>query len=374
MLQSKGRSTLYNKSVLFILILPAILMASGFFLLYLGNSRTSKYPAPVSIDSVQTDCPSQPRVEPTIQRTQDQQKDAASIPKHIWTYWDTESLPPFVQLCIEGWAFYNPDYTVTVLNMNNIGLHISEPIPANLTSMIPATQSDWIRLAVLKEHGGIWMDATMVVTGPLDFVMAKQQEMKSQGFMFHLNRYTSLTEFPVLESWFISSIPQGTFVTAWFKEFDWIVRELDGDGDRYLAHLLHTYGQERHDHLRQRIATASYLKIHIAAQKVMQIEGLEGIYSEAAEDEPFGPYILRARHHWNSKEYAHAFFKDYSAKVPRLSKIIGPVRAEMMRYLEDPTNTISDSSLYRRFLMHKTHSMRINTTGNMEADLSYLIA
>ena len=31
--------------------------------------------------------------------------------------------------------------------------------------------ADWLRLALLWKHGGVWLDATLLLTAPLDFLV-----------------------------------------------------------------------------------------------------------------------------------------------------------------------------------------------------------
>ena len=42
----------------------------------------------------------------------------------------------------------------------------------------------------------------------------------SEEWMFHLDLYTINSSYPVLNSWFIVTIPHDRFITAWFDEFN----------------------------------------------------------------------------------------------------------------------------------------------------------
>jgi hypothetical protein len=39
---------------------------------------------------------------------------------------------------------------------------ISIETPKNFERILPQYQADWVRVAVLREHGGFWMDISMV--------------------------------------------------------------------------------------------------------------------------------------------------------------------------------------------------------------------
>ena len=52
-------------------------------------------------------------------------------------------------------------------------------------------RADWIRLELLRRHGGIWLDASTLLTAPLDWVLQQQQrvvdELVDRRFGDHAN-------------------------------------------------------------------------------------------------------------------------------------------------------------------------------------------
>jgi hypothetical protein len=105
------------------------------------------------------------------------------IPKKLWAYWDS-SPPRFIMDCHAGWKRYNPSYEVNLITNDTLSEFISSKLPENFNDVSSQARSDWIRLAVLKEHGGIWMDASTVVTGDLAYIHMRQESEKTEGFMF----------------------------------------------------------------------------------------------------------------------------------------------------------------------------------------------
>ena len=89
------------------------------------------------------------------------------IPKKIWTYWHEDiNKNELVKKCIENWNICN-DYQIVVLNDNNINEYISRSQVIETFDRIQI-KSDWIRTAIIYEHGGFWLDASIVLNNSLE--------------------------------------------------------------------------------------------------------------------------------------------------------------------------------------------------------------
>lgn len=94
--------------------------------------------------------------------------DVGVIPekKIIWTAWlqGISDLPYAVNLCIESMKKNSGEYEVVILTLENISkyLKIDESIlDLYINKKIkPAHFADYLRVRVLSEHGGVWLDAT----------------------------------------------------------------------------------------------------------------------------------------------------------------------------------------------------------------------
>ncbi|KAI8854021.1 hypothetical protein BC829DRAFT_381090 [Chytridium lagenaria] len=116
-----------------------------------------------------------------------------SIPKHIWTYWESKdgSIPPIITAMINGWRWYNPHYNITVITSKTISDYIRIPLPVNFyADHMQSHRSNWIRLAVLLEHGGFFLEPTTLVTQSLEPFHRRQQAQHSETFAFYLDYYT----------------------------------------------------------------------------------------------------------------------------------------------------------------------------------------
>ncbi len=99
--------------------------------------------------------------------------------KIIWQYWgqgvEKDNLPEIVQICFASVDRHKGDYTVIRLNDNTINEYVKFPpyVHEKLgTGDFNRTFfSDLLRLALLKGYGGVWMDATIFLTGDLPPLM-----------------------------------------------------------------------------------------------------------------------------------------------------------------------------------------------------------
>ena len=91
--------------------------------------------------------------------------------KKVFTFWEPkEKVPGYVRLCMDTWKDCLPGYETVVLDYGTLGdwLTPEEQRAILCRKMTLAMQSDCIRCAMLKKHGGVWMDADTVLTKPLD--------------------------------------------------------------------------------------------------------------------------------------------------------------------------------------------------------------
>jgi hypothetical protein len=126
-------------------------------------------------------------------------------------------------------------------------------------------RADWIRLELLRRHGGIWLDASTLLTAPLDWVLQQQQRSGSDLVAYYLDRYTTDAQFPIVENWFLAAPPQSALVADLQHEFTHTVLPLGGAG--YVAYLQQLGNYEQ---LRQGIDLPNYLSMHLALQRLLR--------------------------------------------------------------------------------------------------------
>ena len=98
---------------------------------------------------------------------------ANPYPNKIWFYWSDglEKAPSIVRTCLKNIKKYVPDMEVVLIDKHNIEKYIKLPnyIWKKYRSGIirEAHFSDIIRVFLLREYGGLWLDCTVFLTGKI---------------------------------------------------------------------------------------------------------------------------------------------------------------------------------------------------------------
>jgi hypothetical protein len=187
------------------------------------------------------------------------------VPKKIWTYWDNpDKIPKSVKLCMETWKKSNPDYEIILLTKKNFQGYVT--IPDEVKSHphfndIPQRFSDLVRLYALAEHGGIWIDASVIIKKPFnDWLFPRPAEYSG----FYMGPFSINQQTPAIENWFFAANKGSPFIKLWKQEF------LEIATFRQIQDYLDSRKQMgvRFDKLRN----PHYLAAYVAAQKVIQID------------------------------------------------------------------------------------------------------
>ena len=120
----------------------------------------------------------------------------------------------------ESWKINNPEWNVHLIDLANLKDYVCDidyiyDIKKNIT---PQAKSDIIRLSLLKNHGGIWADATMLCMQPLDHWVDKAVE-PSDLWMYHGHGGGMSKEIGPA-SWFIVSKQNSYIINRWKEACD----------------------------------------------------------------------------------------------------------------------------------------------------------
>ena len=118
--------------------------------------------------------------------------------KIIWQYWgqglEQEKLPDLVKLCFASVDEYKADYQVIRLDEHTIREYLDLPDfvweKKKNPQFKPAFFADLLRLALLDVYGGVWIDATILLTAPIE-----QKLLNQDFFMFHRDEIVQNKEF-----------------------------------------------------------------------------------------------------------------------------------------------------------------------------------
>jgi len=179
-----------------------------------------------------------------------------NIPKIIWTFWEGDTTD-LVKKCMNTWKKYNPDYKIIILNRENMKEYIQDVDVFNLRfSDSPARISDFARLNVLSKFGGVWVDATCIITESFEWF----PNYEYIGYYTRIDKNSE--EFKNIESWFFACIPGSSFVSKWRDEF-MRINEYDSIDD-YIRNV-ETDGVDLRN-----IGDKTYLTIYVSCQRVLQ--------------------------------------------------------------------------------------------------------
>ncbi|MBQ9019157.1 MAG: hypothetical protein IJ097_02445 [Bacilli bacterium] len=136
-------------------------------------------------------------------------KEKMKIPKIIHSVWvGNGKKSPLAEKCIESWNKYLCDYKIIEWNEENFNLdqapkYVKEAIKAKKWAFV----SDYIRLKVLYEYGGIYMDTDMELYDNLD------QFLYEDGFFCIESMYTISTAI-------IAAKPKSKWIKELLEEYD----------------------------------------------------------------------------------------------------------------------------------------------------------
>ena len=218
--------------------------------------------------------------------------DRDEIPKIIWTYWDSSSVPETVKKCMESWRRHNPDYEIVLLSNKDIPYYLPETDVLGMKmANTPQRTADFIRIHILAKYGGIWADATVMMNGSLDFIQSKKgYDMVG----YHIGKMMNKSESPVLENWLFAAPPGSAFIKNW-RDCFMNINSFETPED-YVKSIT-DQGVDI-----SKVESPGYLTMHVASQYVIQKlmtpgEVSEKLFLMKAED---GPLKYLHDNDWNS--------------------------------------------------------------------------
>lgn len=135
------------------------------------------------------------------------------IPRHIHSIWfqGIDQAPAWVQSNFERTRILNPEYRFTVHGKQSVMELIGDcgfEVPDDIT---PQALSDIFRIAVLRQHGGVWMDASLFLCKPL----WRWLEPRCANSDFFAYSYPGDWRLP-LSSWFLSAHRDSAIISVWY--------------------------------------------------------------------------------------------------------------------------------------------------------------
>ncbi len=189
----------------------------------------------------------------------------------IWAAWfqGRSVAPESVKRILHLWEAFNPDHELHVIEQSEADA-ILQKLGIRQDRISPQITSDLVRLWLLNEHGGTWVDATVLPSAPLDTWLPALREpaglfaFASTGDPNHL-----------LQTWFISASPGNVLIEMFLMEFS-----------RY-------FGRRRLFPTWKRALRHGALKdYHRFRQKIAERDTLWFVDPEGGFDNAFYPYAV----------------------------------------------------------------------------------
>ncbi|HWD37677.1 MAG TPA: FkbM family methyltransferase [Fimbriimonas sp.] len=138
---------------------------------------------------------------------------AVPMPRMIYSLWlqGRQSAPEIVEYNFQRWERLNPGYELRVLDEKAVD-ELLKDCGLATGSISKQGLSDVVRLRLLKEHGGVWTDASVLPILPLDdWLPAATQAIEFFAFE---------REDVPLSSWFLAVGQSNPIVDMWWKEVE----------------------------------------------------------------------------------------------------------------------------------------------------------
>ena len=127
--------------------------------------------------------------------------------KTLWMCWfqGWDKAPEIAEHCLASWKKHNPDWNIVLLDESNYKeyIQIDKVLPGLETNFI--SLGDILRLFLLKEHGGVWADATLFCNKPLDSWIHEYDD----SFVF-------TRKDKMIASWFVAAQKNSYVVETWY--------------------------------------------------------------------------------------------------------------------------------------------------------------
>jgi hypothetical protein len=155
--------------------------------------------------------------------------------KIIWTCWfqGREAAPPLVRKCLRSWERNNPGWQFRCLDATSVERYVPvrQFIDLRRQSLTAASLSDIVRILLLREFGGVWVDATLFCNRPLDEWLPGVMD---EGFF----AFAAPAPDRPLSSWFVSSGSNNYLVSTWCRQTtEYWSKRADTDDYFWFHHL-----------------------------------------------------------------------------------------------------------------------------------------
>jgi hypothetical protein len=146
------------------------------------------------------------------------------LPKKIFAFWDSGvNKNKIISSHIETWKRNIPSgWEINIVTDDNLHEYVSEEFLEKYKDLNVIRFSDFLRLELLKNYGGVWIDAGIIITNG-KFLDEYRNEMIRKSLdvtLYELIEKSNSKNNPYLENWFIMAPKNSKFIYDLYEEFD----------------------------------------------------------------------------------------------------------------------------------------------------------
>ena len=150
------------------------------------------------------------------------------LPKVIYCYWhDSES--KLMNAFLNNWKNkLSKEWQIIFINDNNINNYVNNEFIKKYNNLEKFRFSDFLRLELLKNNGGVWMDISTIITNG-NFLDKYHKEMIDNNYdvcVYEFEDRTLIQSEPYLENWFIIAPQNSKYIIDLYNQFE-KAREMD---------------------------------------------------------------------------------------------------------------------------------------------------
>ncbi|MDR0236821.1 capsular polysaccharide synthesis protein [Acinetobacter sp.] len=244
------------------------------------------------------------------------------LPKKIWIYWEGD-FPDFVEKCIQNIRNKNSTYEIHVLNPENVHQY-SQVDFSLIQSATPQQKADLLRFDLLYQHGGIWLDASIILYDDLNWISELMQKNQTECFAYYRKKNTTNMNYPVLENWLLASVKNNIFFKYWYDELNVAIQKTPKN---YVQEIKNT--EKKPADIFQRIGNLEYLVAYVACQKVLR----KSFPSISLIDCDENAFYYQVKNRWIKEKILIDLAINYPAdEYPKLIKLARKERNYLCQY------------------------------------------
>lgn len=149
--------------------------------------------------------------------------------KNIFCFWNDKFLPPLINECVKKIKYKMPEWTIILLNDKTIFELINKSdLPVNLPSLNIQAKTDWYRLYLLYNYGGLWLDISIVLNDPEEINKMYKKvayenidigcfSLEKHSFYFNNNKYVCIENSCLLTK------AKNSIIKLWLYEFEYAI-------------------------------------------------------------------------------------------------------------------------------------------------------